>query len=123
MEGNIIDLAGLAEPEWARMNYETGRQAPYPTGKMVNEKRPEVVIIISGSGPHQAELFLPGTIYRQIYGHPDFLKNYREKVIFTHKDFPGDGYFLHVFVRKDVYDEPPPVSPPAPRAVQGARAS
>ncbi|MDK2971655.1 MAG: arabinofuranosyltransferase [Candidatus Sumerlaeota bacterium] len=116
-EAQIVDLAGLADPDWAREVYDSGREAVYPAGPLIHDVRPEVVVLVSLTGPRESPRRILWPSNKAIYTHPDFLKNYREKVIFTHKDFPGDGYFLHVFLRNDVFDEPPAVTPPKARAV------
>jgi hypothetical protein len=113
----IIDLAGLADPDWAREVYESNREAVYPAERLIHEERPEVVVLVSMTGTREMPRRILWPSNRAIYEHPNFATHYREKVVFTHKDFPGDGYFLHVFLREDVFGEPPPVTPPEPRAV------
>src|SRR5690606_25907765 len=112
----IIDLAGLADPEWARPNYASGQTIDYPAEALIHDKRPEVVVIVSASGRRANPLVVEWRTNRDIYRHPDFLRLYREKAMLTHKDFPGDGYFLHVFLRNDLHGEAPDLIPPKPRA-------
>lgn len=114
----IIDLAGLADPHWAHLKH-SDPSIDYPAEALLNEQRPDIIIIVSQCGGRQDPWRVEWITNRAVYFHPDFAPNYRELVRFTHKDFPGDGYFLHVFARNDVAGEAPPVTPPVPRAVGG----
>jgi len=115
-KANIIDLAGLADPDWAKRIHQAGGQSPYPAGRLVLEKKPEAIVLISFTGHRSRDLRFNWKTDEQIYRHPAFSDLYKEKVMFTHKDFPGDGYFLHVFLRNDVFEEAPDVTPPPARA-------
>ncbi len=112
----IIDLAGLADPYWAHLHYASPGIS-YPADHLLKERRPDVVVIVSQSGGRRPTLRVDWDTNRAIYEHPDFAGTFSEIAMFTHKDFPEDGLFLHVFVRNDLVSEAPPVDPPAPRAV------
>ncbi len=114
-EANIVDLAGLADPYWAHLHYEDPEQL-YPAGHLLNERNPDVIVIVSVSGNREEPLNVPWRTNRAIYTHPVFGENYIQVVMFTHKDYPNDGLFLHVFARKEIATEAPDVEPPAARA-------
>lgn len=112
----IVDLAGLADPVWAQEVYRSKQQTPYPAEALIHQVKPEVIILVSLTGHRENPLRILWPSNRAVYLHPDFATHYREKAMFTHKDFPGDGYFLHVFLRNDVFDQAPPVVVPKARA-------
>lgn len=112
----IVDLAGLADPVWAHMRYED-HDAGYPAGLLLRERKPDVVVILSQSGHREPVLRIEWLTNRAVYEHPEFLPNFTEVAMFTHKDFPGDGLFLHAFVRNSLLAEVPKVVPPVARAV------
>ncbi|MEQ8819761.1 MAG: hypothetical protein RLY93_05910 [Sumerlaeia bacterium] len=113
----IIDMAGLADPEWARVIHKQGLDARYPVEDVVLDMRPEAIVLVSlrrevpGWG-----LAINWRVDRDFYDSPLFHERYALKGTWTHKDFPNDGYFLHVFLRRDVFDEAPRPEPPQPRA-------
>lgn len=116
----IIDLAGLADPDWARLIYDSRGKARYPTKRLVLGQRPEVIVLTAGALlPHGGPRWMNPTV-DTIANDPDFRQHYRQRAVYTHKHFPGDGYYLHVFLRADIYDEPPRApDPPRPRAWAG----
>ena len=111
----IMDLAGLADPVWAHINYDSGRTARYPSRRLIREARPEAIVLIATASSSKGTLRTYWKTSREIFEDPDFARLYRQKTVFTHKDFPNDGYYLHVFLRRDVFEEAPPVTPPIPR--------
>lgn len=113
----ILDLAGLVDPVWAHLRHREGTNARYPTRRLLREFRPHAVVLISTRRDTAGRYITTWDVDRAILDDPEFRASYREKVRFTHKDYPGDGYFLHVFLRNDVFDQPPDVTPPPPRAV------
>lgn len=112
----VIDLAGLADPEWAQFAYTTGRIYDYPAGLLVLDRRPEIIVLVTQSAPGAPAIQMDWHTNRAVFENPDFARYYRHLTTFTHKDFPGDGYFLNVFVRKDVYTQAPAAVPPVARA-------
>ena len=88
--------------------------------KLLNEENPEVIVLIATRRADQTKYY-PFTwkVDLAISLNEQFRQRYRRFAIFTHKDFPMDGYYLWVFVRNDVRDEAPPVTPPKPRASGG----
>jgi hypothetical protein len=115
----IDDLAGLTDPQWARLAYESRNAARYPSRALVLEKRPEAIVLVTTEAlppPHVTITWYPDS---HVFADSEFKKRYRLRVVFRHKHFPGDCYHLCVFLRNDVFDEPPPVAPPPPRASGG----
>ncbi|MCC6547806.1 hypothetical protein IT570_11625 [Candidatus Sumerlaeota bacterium] len=112
----IIDLAGLADPVWAHYAYDTGLIYDYPAGPLVIDKRPDVIVLVTQTPPDAPETRMDWHTNQAVFKHPDFPRLYRYGSTWTHKDFPGDGYFLNVYLRNDVFNEPPKPQPPLPRA-------
>lgn len=113
---DIIDIAGLVDPDWARQKYETGDGDDYPSHKLLEETRPEVVILVATRPPNGNDPGITWKANKKIYDDPLFEERYFYHTTFLHKDYPGDGYYLHVFVRKDLASETPRANPPVPRA-------
>jgi len=114
---DIIDLAGLADPYWAHLKYNDP-DASYPVDWLLNEKEPDVIVLLSNSVPGQSKFNALWNGEQIIYDATKFQETYREAVKFTHKDFPGDSLFLHVFVHQSLWGDYPKVTPPEPRAVR-----
>jgi hypothetical protein len=118
-KSEIIDLAGLADPEWARYAYETKKQAPYPAAIKLEMHNPDIVVIVGVARPTETELFVVWDTNKAVLQEPIFRRRYRHRGLFVHKDFPSDGYFIHVFVRNDLYPTSPRIEAPIPRARSG----
>ena len=116
----IIDLAGLADPAWARLIHDSRGRARYPTQQLVLATRPEVIVLTAGALPPQGGPRWMNPTVDTIATDSDFREHYQQRAVYTHKHFPGDGYYLHVFLRADVLNEPPLApDPPRPRAWAG----
>jgi hypothetical protein len=116
---HLEDFYGLVDRDWARESFRTKGKARYPTRQLLLEKKPEVIVLIATERPYRGKLRIPWRPDRDVFHDPEFARRYRHRTVFVHKDFPRDGYYLHVFLRRDVYDEAPPVEPPIPRASAG----
>lgn len=112
----IIDLAGLADPEWAQIAYKTGRVFDYPAGPLVMDKHPDIIVLVTQTPPSAPQTRMDWHTNRAVFQHPDFPKSYQYLATYTHKDFPGDGYFLNVYLRADEFNEPPRPIVPVGRA-------
>jgi arabinofuranosyltransferase len=112
----VIDLAGLADPDWAQFAYTTGRIYDYQAGLLVMDRNPEIIVLVTQTPPGAPQMIMDWHTNKAVYDHPDFAPRYRYLTTFTHKDFPGDGYFLNVYLRKDVVASAPPANPPVARA-------
>jgi hypothetical protein len=119
INGPIWDLAGLCDPEWAMEIYRSDRRAPYPAERLLLEVRPEVIVIVGTRRPTPEDPGITWRTNREVYEHPLFADRYVQHATFIHKDFPRDGYYLHVFLRRDVAKEAPPANPPVARATGG----
>ena len=112
----IIDLAGLADPEWAHYSYDTGLIYDYPAERLVIDKRPDAVVLVTQTPPTAPVTRMDWHTNQAVFKHPLFHRLYRYSATWTHKAFENDGYFLNVYVRNDVFGEPPQPHPPLGRA-------
>jgi hypothetical protein len=113
---NVIDFAGLADPEWAMQMYHARGLHFYPASRLLTQQRPDVIVLVSLSMPDaQPQVWWPGAEV-QIFASPVFHQEYQRVAIIAHKDFPEDPNFLHVYVRRDESGEAPPLIPPRSRA-------
>jgi len=115
----VADLAGLTDRQWARLTYQSGGTARYPAKRLLAEQQPEAIVLVSTERPFGDLLDITWRPDCDILADPEFARRYRHRTVFTHKDFASDGYYLHVFLRRDIYDEAPAVTPPVPRTHDG----